>query len=315
MKKMLGLSWQSITWWYCNDYSIAKIVQVVRVLLCQLWGLLFLLLIQGVLLWSFILLLLKFIRSMTLLLLPPLLLPQSPIPFSDAENIPTACCANPPAPRAPLQPIEEVVSDAEDFDTVVERLEDQIGDETTLSFLTGNNQGQGAHPRAVRGLARCAAPYPHRMQPGDHSRPRSFELEGEQLQQQRNHRYDLRRGGYQCSSLESNSSSEDCVLLDGLPAWAQHKGSSSSLAYWSRSNVLVDAGINLCWLLQSLQAWTSCRSDWGRGLNGPSVGWSWGSSRGSSRFGVLGEGWRTWFRVQWGCRVVLFDQYLLLHLE
>ena len=67
--------------------------------------------------------------------------PESPIPFSNAENIPLACCANPPASRAPLQPIEEAVSDAEDFDVVVERLEDQIGDETTLSFLTGNNQG------------------------------------------------------------------------------------------------------------------------------------------------------------------------------
>ena len=63
--------------------------------------------------------------------------PQSPIPFSDAENIPLACCANPPAPRALLQQIDEVVSDAEDSDTVAER----IGEESTLSFLTGNNQG------------------------------------------------------------------------------------------------------------------------------------------------------------------------------
>ena len=66
--------------------------------------------------------------------------PESPIPFSSAGNIPPACCANPPTPRAPLQPIEEVVSDAEDSDVVVERLEDQIGDETALSFLTGSNQ-------------------------------------------------------------------------------------------------------------------------------------------------------------------------------
>ena len=50
--------------------------------------------------------------------------PESPIPFSDAENIPLVCCANPPAPRALLQPIEEVVSDAEDSVVVVERLED-----------------------------------------------------------------------------------------------------------------------------------------------------------------------------------------------
>ena len=144
--------------------------------------------------------------------------PESPILFSDVENIPPACCANPPAPRALLQPIEEVVSDAEDSDAVAERLEDQIGDESILSFLTGSNQNQGASHRAVRGLARRAAPYPHRMQAGDRPRPRSFELKGERLQQRRNHRYDLGRGGYQCSSSESDSSSKDCVLLDGPPA-------------------------------------------------------------------------------------------------
>ena len=75
-----------------------------------------------------------------LILVPPPA-PKSPIPFSNAENIPPACCANPPAPRAPLQPIEEVASDAEDSDVVVERLEDWIEDETALSFLTGSNQG------------------------------------------------------------------------------------------------------------------------------------------------------------------------------
>ena len=90
----------------------------------------------------------------------------------DAENIPPPCCVNPPTPRAPLQPIEEVVSDVEDSDMVVERLDDQIWDETTLSFLTGSNQDQGACHRAVRGLARCSAPYTHCMQAGDHSRPR-----------------------------------------------------------------------------------------------------------------------------------------------
>ena len=67
--------------------------------------------------------------------------PESPIPFSNAENIPPASCANPPAPRAPLQPIEEVVSDAKDSNAVAERLEDRIGNETALSFLTGSNQG------------------------------------------------------------------------------------------------------------------------------------------------------------------------------
>ena len=58
--------------------------------------------------------------------------PESSILFSDAENIPPACFANPPAPRALLQPIEEVVSDAKDSDAVAERLEDWIGDETAL---------------------------------------------------------------------------------------------------------------------------------------------------------------------------------------
>ena len=67
--------------------------------------------------------------------------PESPISFSNAENVPLACCANPPAPRAPLQPIDKVVSDAEDSNVVAERLEDRIGEETTLSFLTGSNQG------------------------------------------------------------------------------------------------------------------------------------------------------------------------------
>ena len=74
------------------------------------------------------------------LLVPPPA-PESPIPFSDAENIPLACCANPPAPRALLQPIDELVSDAEDSNVVAERLEDQIGEESALSFLTGSNQG------------------------------------------------------------------------------------------------------------------------------------------------------------------------------
>ena len=87
--------------------------------------------------------------------------PESPILFSDAENIPLACCANPPAPRAPLQPIDKAVSDAEDSNVVAERLEDRIGEESALSFLTGSTQGRGARHRAVHGLVCCPAPYPH----------------------------------------------------------------------------------------------------------------------------------------------------------
>ena len=86
--------------------------------------------------------------------------PESPILFFDAENIPPACCANPPTPRALLQPIEEVVSDAEDSNAVAERLEDRLGDETTLSFLNGSNQGRGARHRAVCAIGCCPAPYP-----------------------------------------------------------------------------------------------------------------------------------------------------------
>ena len=109
---------------------------------------------------------------------------ESPVPFSDAENIPPACCANPPSPRAPLQPIEEVVSDAEDSNVVAERLEDQIGDEITLHFLNGSNQGRGARHRAVRANGHHSAPYLHCMQAGEHcSQPRSFVLKGECLQQ------------------------------------------------------------------------------------------------------------------------------------
>ena len=87
--------------------------------------------------------------------------PASPIPFSDTENIPPACCANSPAPRAPLQPIEEAVSDAEDSNAVAGRLEVQIGNEIALCFLTGSNQGRGALRRAVHGLACRSAPYSH----------------------------------------------------------------------------------------------------------------------------------------------------------
>ena len=81
--------------------------------------------------------------SLDLIPVPPAAA-ESPIPFSDAENIPLACCANPLTPRAPLQPIEAVISNAEDSNVVVERLEDRIGEETALSFLTGSNQGRGA---------------------------------------------------------------------------------------------------------------------------------------------------------------------------
>ena len=101
-------------------------------------------------------------------ILPPV---ASPLPPSDAENIPLACCSNPPPPCAPLVPIEEVMSDAEDSDAMAERAEQALDEEIALSFLNRNNQGRGARRQAVRSLSRRTHPYAHRMQPGDH-RPR-----------------------------------------------------------------------------------------------------------------------------------------------
>ena len=92
----------------------------------------------------------------------------SPLPSSDAENIPPACCSNPPPPCAPLVPIEDVMSDAEDSDAMAERAEQALDEEMALSFLNRNNQGCGACHQAVRSLSRRTHPYAHRMQPGDH---------------------------------------------------------------------------------------------------------------------------------------------------
>ena len=99
---------------------------------------------------------------------PPVASPLAP---SNAENIPPACCSNPPPPRAPLVPIEEVISDAEDSDAIAERAEEALDEEVALDFLNWNNQGRGAHRWAVHSLSHRTHPYAHRMQPGDH-RPR-----------------------------------------------------------------------------------------------------------------------------------------------
>ena len=95
----------------------------------------------------------------------------SPLPSSDAENIPPACCSNPLPPRALLVPIEEVMSNAEDSDAMAERAEQALDEEVALSFLNRNNQGRGARRQAVRCLSCHAHPSAHQMQPGDH-RPR-----------------------------------------------------------------------------------------------------------------------------------------------
>ena len=114
----------------------------------------------------------------------------SPLPPSDAENIPPACCSNPLPPRAPLVPIEEVMSDAEDSDSMVERAEQALDEEIALSFLNRNNQGRGARRQAVRSLSRRSHPYAHRMQLGDHHpRRRVGIFDGINQQQARlNHR-------------------------------------------------------------------------------------------------------------------------------
>ena len=65
-------------------------------------------------------------------------------------------------------PIEEVMSDAEDSDAIAERVEEALDEEVALSFLDQNNQGRGAHCRAVHSLSHRAHPYAHQMQPGVH---------------------------------------------------------------------------------------------------------------------------------------------------
>ena len=75
------------------------------------------------------------------------------LPPSDSGNIPPPCCSNPPPPHAPLVPIEEVTSDAEDSDTLAERAEQALDKEMALSFLNRNNQGRGAHHWVVSGLS------------------------------------------------------------------------------------------------------------------------------------------------------------------
>ena len=85
----------------------------------------------------------------------------SPLPSSDVENIPPVCCSNPPPPRALLVPIEEVMSDAEDSDSMAKRAEQALDKEIALSFLNRNNQGRGAHRQAVCSLSRHTHPYAH----------------------------------------------------------------------------------------------------------------------------------------------------------
>ena len=179
------------------------------------------------------------------ILVPPpvtsLLLP------SDAENIPPACCSNPPPPRAPLVPIEEVISNVEDSDTIAERMKEALDEEIALSFLNRNNQGCGAHHRAVCSLSHCSHPYPHRMQPGDH-RPRRRGGISNCLNQQQaclNHCSERCLRGYE-SSLEGSSYGGDYdVVLDGLPDVRNPEG-AASIASSSSLVPLVSPGCSDC---------------------------------------------------------------------
>ena len=153
----------------------------------------------------------------------------SPLPSSDAENIPPACCSNPPPPRAPLVPIEEVMSDAEDLDSMAERAERALDKEIALSFLNRNNQGRRAHHQAVRSLSHCVHPYAHRMQPGDHCPRRRIGIfNGINQQQARlNRRSERGLGGYESSSEGSSYGGDDDVILDGLSDGQDPKGAAS----------------------------------------------------------------------------------------
>ena len=151
---------------------------------------------------------------------------SSPLPPSDAENIPPACCSNPPPPCTLFVPIEEVMSDAEDSDTIAERVEGALDEEVALSFLNRNNQGRGARCRAVHHLSHHTHPYAHWMQPGDH-RPRRRGGIFNGLNQQQaclNCHFEQRLGGYESSSEGSSYGGNYDIILDGLPDGRNPKG-------------------------------------------------------------------------------------------
>ena len=171
----------------------------------------------------------------------------SPLPSSDAENIPPACCANPLPPRAPLVPIEEVMSNAEDSDAMVERAEQALDEEVALSFLNRNNQGSGACRQAVRSLSHHTHPYAHRMQPGDHCPRRRVSIfNGINQQQARlNCRSERGLSGYESSSEGSSYGGDNNVVLDRLPDGWDPKG-ASSVAFSSALVPLVAPGRSDC---------------------------------------------------------------------
>ena len=153
----------------------------------------------------------------------------SPLPSSDVENIPPACCFNPLPLRAPLVPIEEVMSDAEDSDAMADRVEQALDEEVALSFLNRNNQGRGARRQAVLSLSRRVHPYAHRMQPRNHRpRRRVGIFNGINQQQARlNRRSERGLSGYESSSEDSSYGGDNNVILDGLSDGRDSKGAAS----------------------------------------------------------------------------------------
>ena len=171
----------------------------------------------------------------------------SPLPSSDAENIPPACCSNPLPSRALLVPIEEVMSDAEDSDAMAERAEQALDGGVALSFLNRNNQGHGAHCQAVRSLSRRTHPYAHRMQPGDHRpRRRVGIFDGINQQQARlNCRSERGLGGYESSSEGSSYGGDNDIVLDRFPD-GQDSKRTSDVASSSSLVPLVSPGRSDC---------------------------------------------------------------------
>ena len=171
----------------------------------------------------------------------------SPLPSSDAENIPPTCCSNPPPPHAPLVPIEEVMSDAEDLDAMAEWAEQALDEEVALSFLNRNNQGRGACRQAVHSLSCRIHPYAHRMQPGDHRpRRRVGIFNGLNQQQARcNRRSERGLGGYESSSEGSSNGGDNDIVLDGFPdGWDPKR--TSDVASLSSLVPLVSPGRSNC---------------------------------------------------------------------
>ena len=85
--------------------------------------------------------------------------PQSPIPFPEQENVPPACCANPPMTEGLLIPIEVESDDAEGSGEVEESTMGRV-DEEAVPQLWRNNQSRAAGQRVVR-ASNLVHPHPY----------------------------------------------------------------------------------------------------------------------------------------------------------